>query len=71
MFPEIFGKHFKFPSFSLLTKYWQDPIMDIQQAARSIFTAMLSKMKKEEKATIMDYWRSYSKIYIYTDPIST
>jgi hypothetical protein len=65
MFPDIFGKNFKFPSFSLLTKYWQDPIMDIQQAARSIFTAMLSKMKKEDKITIINYWRSYSIICKY------
>jgi hypothetical protein len=59
MFPDIFGKTFKFPSFSLLTKYWQDPVMDIQQAARSIFVAMLAKMSFEEKMAIINYWKAY------------
>lgn len=59
MFPDIFGKSFKYPSFSLLTKYWQDPVMDIQQAARSIFVSMFSKMSPEEKMGVVNYWKSY------------
>jgi hypothetical protein len=59
MFPDIFGKSFKYPSFSLLTKYWQDPVMDIQQAARSIFVSIFSKMSFEEKMAVVNYWKGY------------
>ncbi|KAJ3270411.1 hypothetical protein HK104_004935 [Borealophlyctis nickersoniae] len=57
--PTLIGKDYAFPSFSFLAKYWQDPVGDVQQAARSIFTATLEKMSTEEKIGIVNYWRPY------------
>jgi len=47
---------FREPSLSFLAKYWQDPVADVQQAARSLILASLVRMTKEQKIEIVDYW---------------
>ncbi|KND01153.1 uncharacterized protein SPPG_04244 [Spizellomyces punctatus DAOM BR117] len=57
--PSIVGRQFAFPSFSFLAKYWQDPIAEVQQVARTLFNSTLAKMGTEEKAAVIEYWRAH------------
>ncbi|KAI8919270.1 hypothetical protein DFJ77DRAFT_427879 [Powellomyces hirtus] len=57
--PSIIGRHYAFPSFSYLAKYWQDPVADVQIAARTLFSATLQRMSAEEKAAAIEYWRAH------------
>ncbi|KAI9204248.1 uncharacterized protein BJ171DRAFT_506741 [Polychytrium aggregatum] len=65
--PHSIGSRFKFPSFSYLARFWQDPVADIQQAARSLFNMALSKMPEEERQSVINYWKSYLPVS-YTPP---
>ncbi|KAI8609659.1 hypothetical protein BC830DRAFT_1149503 [Chytriomyces sp. MP71] len=47
------------PSFSFLAKYWQDQIVDVQQASRIIFSSTLRNMPVSEKDIVVDYWKSF------------
>ncbi|KAJ3110282.1 hypothetical protein HK100_003087, partial [Physocladia obscura] len=40
---------FQHPSFSFLAKYWQDQILDVQQAARIVFSKTLNNLSGHEK----------------------
>ncbi|KAJ3065390.1 hypothetical protein HDU98_011256 [Podochytrium sp. JEL0797] len=51
--------HFQPPSFSFLAKYWQDQISDVQQAARTIFSATLGNLSDAERMEVIDYWRGF------------
>ncbi|KAJ3022996.1 hypothetical protein HKX48_004619 [Thoreauomyces humboldtii] len=57
--PSVIGRHYAFPSFSFLAKYWQDPVADVQTTARALFGASLQKMGPEETAIGIEYWRSH------------
>ncbi|KAJ3078094.1 hypothetical protein HK102_004739, partial [Quaeritorhiza haematococci] len=68
MLPGVVGKSFCFPSFSLLAKYWQDPIVDIQQGARSLLQASLTTMSPEQKGAVIDYWRRHLPVLLPHTP---
>ncbi|KAJ3159142.1 hypothetical protein HDU86_002044 [Geranomyces michiganensis] len=57
--PSIIGRHYSFASFSYLAKYWQDPVADVQVAARTLFSLTLQKMSTEEKTAGIEYWRTH------------
>ncbi|RKO93465.1 hypothetical protein BDK51DRAFT_29812, partial [Blyttiomyces helicus] len=57
--PSAVGRSYAFPSFSFLAKYWQDPVPDIQGAARGLFTSVLAQMSTDEKCAIVNYWRPH------------
>jgi len=59
MLPGIVGSEFNYPSFSHLTKYWQDSTNDIQQAARCIYRSTLSKINENDLNKALDYWEPY------------
>ncbi|KAJ3043809.1 hypothetical protein HDV00_004217 [Rhizophlyctis rosea] len=65
--PQAVGPHFEFTSFSYLAKYWQDPIVDIQQAARNLFSVTLSQMSLQQKHGIISYWRPYLPAVVKSD----
>ncbi|KAJ3239674.1 hypothetical protein HDU78_002718 [Chytriomyces hyalinus] len=49
---------YQYPSFAFLCKYWQDQIMDVQQAARKLFVSTLKNMSEDDKRAVIDYWKS-------------
>ncbi|KAI8590480.1 hypothetical protein BDZ88DRAFT_394563 [Geranomyces variabilis] len=57
--PSIIGRRYAFASFSYLAKYWQDPVADVQVAARTLFSLTLQKMSTEEKTAGIEYWRTH------------
>ncbi|KAI8801576.1 hypothetical protein BJ742DRAFT_684998 [Cladochytrium replicatum] len=59
MLPNHIGPAMKMPSFSYLAKYWQDPMVDIQQASRSMFSSALLKMPLQDKNTVLEYWKPH------------
>ena len=59
LIPSIVGRNYKFPSFSFLIKHWQDPVVDIQQASRTLFSVTLSKMNNDEKSTLIQCWKPH------------
>jgi WD40 repeat protein len=59
MLPGIVGPYYNYPSFSHLTKYWQDSTNDIQQAARCIYRSTLSKISESELDKVLNYWEPY------------
>ncbi|KAJ1569189.1 Rabconnectin-3B, isoform A, partial [Nowakowskiella sp. JEL0078] len=52
-----------FPSFAFLARYWQDPVVDVQVAARTLFNSTLLKIDPSELSGIIDHWRSYLPIW--------
>jgi hypothetical protein len=52
--PRTIGQAYMMPSFSYLAKYWQDPVQDVQQAARSIFRTTLSNLSTEARKDLVD-----------------
>ncbi|KAJ3216157.1 hypothetical protein HDU67_009884 [Dinochytrium kinnereticum] len=50
---------FLFPSFSFLAKYWQDPIGDLQQSVRGLFSYTLANISSAEKNASIEYWRPH------------
>ncbi|TPX36151.1 hypothetical protein SmJEL517_g01417 [Synchytrium microbalum] len=56
--PGRIGSGFCFPSFAFLAKYWQDPIIDVQEAARTLFASTVSKMDVNVRDGIIQYWHS-------------
>ncbi|KAJ3129771.1 hypothetical protein HK098_000140 [Nowakowskiella sp. JEL0407] len=53
------GENVLVPSFSFLAKYWQDPMTDVQVAARTLFKSSLQRMSKVEINETLLYWRSH------------
>ncbi|KAI9340413.1 hypothetical protein DFJ73DRAFT_845096 [Zopfochytrium polystomum] len=53
------GPQFSYPSFSFVAKYWQDQISDVQWAARHVFSSYLVKLPKEERTSLVEYWRPH------------
>ncbi|TPX50852.1 hypothetical protein SeLEV6574_g00678 [Synchytrium endobioticum] len=58
LLPTRVGKGFCFPSFSFLGKYWQDPLPDLQQAARTLFASTVAKMESQDRDGVVLYWHS-------------
>ncbi|KAI8913630.1 hypothetical protein EDD86DRAFT_262841 [Gorgonomyces haynaldii] len=50
---------YKPASLSYIIRYWQDPIADVGQAARSIFETTLKKMTPEQKQTLIQYHKDF------------
>lgn len=44
------------PSLSYLARFWQDPIDDVMQAARSIFVASLDRLSPDAKKSVAQSW---------------
>jgi len=59
MLPGIVGPDYNYPSFSHLTKYWQDSTNDIQQAARCLYRSTLSKISESDLDKVLNYWEPY------------
>ncbi|KAI8363680.1 hypothetical protein B0O80DRAFT_19406 [Mortierella sp. GBAus27b] len=47
------------PSLSFLAKYWQDPQVEIQEAARVILLSAIERMSKSEIASLVKYWSAF------------
>ncbi|KAL1917014.1 uncharacterized protein VTP21DRAFT_5212 [Calcarisporiella thermophila] len=59
LLPDSVGPAYRLPALAQLAKYWQDPQSDIQEAARSLFIASLSKMTEEEQNKTVRSWEEY------------
>ncbi|KAF9918542.1 hypothetical protein BX616_007985 [Lobosporangium transversale] len=53
------GANYCPPSLSYLAKYWQDPQMEIQEAARIILLSTIERMSKAEISSLVKYWSVY------------
>jgi len=51
--------NFKEPALATLAKFWQDPSPDIQQSARSLIVSSISRLPKEKKLQVIDYWAQF------------
>lgn len=51
--PLVIGKNYCFPSLSLLSKYWQDPL------ARSLFSSAVAGLSKDEVDSLVSYWEKF------------
>jgi len=49
------------PSLTFLARYWQDPIDDIMQSARSIFIASLDSISLEDRQRLAKAWGDFLK----------
>ncbi|KAG1291009.1 hypothetical protein G6F66_008167 [Rhizopus arrhizus] len=51
--PLVIGKHYCFPSLSLLSKYWQDP------SARLLFASAITGSPKDKVDSLINYWETF------------
>lgn len=47
------------PSLSYLVKFWQDTVMDVQQASRMLISATVNNLTSTEMYSIVKYWRNF------------
>ncbi|KAG9297892.1 hypothetical protein G9A89_000055 [Geosiphon pyriformis] len=57
--PRLVGSGFCHSSLYFLAKYFQDPSVDIQQAARALFSYSLNNMPPEDQQTVIDFWKQF------------
>ena len=50
------GEEYRMPSLPYLAKFWQDPVVDVQEAARSLFETCLKGMSEETQTLTIQYW---------------
>ena len=55
----IGGPNYILPSFSALAKYFNDPILEIQESCREIFKSTFNFMNDSERLECIDYWIQY------------
>ncbi|KAI9021088.1 hypothetical protein DFJ74DRAFT_112744 [Hyaloraphidium curvatum] len=60
LLPDLVGPKFRPASLAYLVKFWQDPIPEVQQAARSLFRATIAKWTPETRERAIQYW--YAKL---------
>jgi hypothetical protein len=59
---------FKSPSLSVLIKFWQDSVADIQEAARFLIARVVTTMPQTQLSEIISYW---SKLVPVQEPIKS
>ncbi|KAJ2998744.1 hypothetical protein HDV02_004091 [Globomyces sp. JEL0801] len=55
---------FKPPSFSILIKFWQDSIPDIQEAAKFLLSRSLTTLTEEQLNKILAYWGQFLPLQV-------
>jgi hypothetical protein len=68
MIPNPTTPHFQLPSLSVLIKFWQDPISDIQEASRFLIARMITTMPPTQLHDIVEYW---SRLVPVQEPITS
>ncbi|KAK9721558.1 hypothetical protein K7432_003301 [Basidiobolus ranarum] len=62
--PDFVGDQYTSPSLSFLAKYWQDTLVDVQQAARSLFISVLHRMSSHDVKSVVEHWESLLPVSI-------
>ncbi|ORX92472.1 WD40 repeat-like protein [Basidiobolus meristosporus CBS 931.73] len=65
--PDFVGRDYSSPSLSFLAKYWQDTLVDVQQAARSLFISVLHRMSSHEIKSVVEHWESLLPVSITSE----
>ena len=52
---------FKPAALSFISKFWQDPDEEIQNAARILFSTTFARLTVNQRANLINYWKDYRK----------